>query len=233
MILSVVRCRGLMHQACAEERIMKQRANKGFTLVEMLVVVGIIGLLMAVMAGALGVVQTIAWQSRSQELVSNVATALTLYIQKYESWPEEILNSKGNVDNAVCKVLQKADLLDVTTVKTTADGDVVINQDSPERFGLFSPWGQRIIRKKPMLTASLGSLPSDGELMKHILQFRVDVDLDGKIDSVDAKLGVIPGNGATIRASAIVWSCGPRGKENGGWGARNPQDNRQSWSAGK
>ncbi len=206
-----------------------KRLQRGFTLVEMLVVMGIIGLLVAVLAGAFGFAQTTARQTQAQELVSNVATALSLYIQREGAWPTEILNSGGIVNNQVCKVLQQARLLDVTTVKD----DGTINQNSPERFGLFSPWGQRMIRRIPKTTASLGALPSDTLLCKHILQFRVDSNLDGKIDSSDGQLGAIPGDqGSTIRASAIVWSCGPNGKADGNTGAKKAGENRQSWVGG-
>ncbi len=204
---------------------MKTRSKRGFTLVEMLVVMGLIGLLVAMMTGALKYAQNVAWQARAQELVSNVATALTIYIQREGTWPAEILNSGGVVNNQVCKVLQQARLLDVTTVKS--DGS--INQNSPERFGLLSPWGQRLLRRSPKTTASLGGLPSDARLLSHMLQFRVDIDLDGKIDSSDGQLGSIPGNGSVIRASAIVWACGPNGKDDGSTGAKNERENRQSW----
>jgi len=204
---------------------MKTRANRGFTLVEMLVVIGLIGLLIAMMTGSLKYVQNIAWQARSQELVSNVATALTLYIQREGSWPLTITDSGGVVNNEVCKVLQQAKLLDVTTVK--ADGK--INPDSPERFGLLSPWGQRLVKR---ITGD--SLPED--LKRHMLMFCVDENLDGKIDSNEAPPEGIPGqkkeNGAVIRASAIVWSCGPNGKATGEPGAKKPSENRQSWVGG-
>jgi prepilin-type N-terminal cleavage/methylation domain-containing protein len=204
---------------------MTKRSKKGFTLVEMLVVMGLIGLLVAMMTGALQYVQTTARQAQAQELVSNVATALTIYIQREGTWPQEILTSGGVVNNQVCKVLQQAKLLDVTTVKS--DGS--INQNSPERFGLLSPWGQRMLRRNPRTTASLGGLPTDSLLLRHMLQFRVDINYDGKIDSSDALLGTIPGRGGVIRASAIVWSCGPNGKESGSTGAKNERENRQSW----
>jgi prepilin-type N-terminal cleavage/methylation domain-containing protein len=221
-----------MHQARMEygERLfMKKRANRGFTLVEMLVVIGLIGLLVSLMVGGLKVVQTLAVQTQAQELVSNVSTALSLYIAKEGTWPDEILQSGGVVNNAVCKVLQQAELLDVTTVK--ADG--TINQNSKDRFGMLSPWGQREVRKRPLLTASLGALPSDSQLVKHLLQFRVDIDLDGKIDSSDTQLGALPAEATVIRASAIVWSCGPQGKAEGSTGARKRTDDRQSWGGGK
>ena len=204
---------------------MKTRANKGFTLVEMLVVMGLIGLLVAMMTGALKYAQNVAWQARAQELVSNVATALTIYISREGVWPKEILESGGVVDNEVCKVLQQAKLLDVTTVKS--DGN--INQNSPERFGLLSPWGQRLLRRNPKMTASAGALPADSLLRRHMLQFRVDINYDGKIDSSDATLGSIPGRGGVIRASAIVWACGPNGKDDGSTGAQHERENRQSW----
>jgi prepilin-type N-terminal cleavage/methylation domain-containing protein len=204
---------------------MTKRSNKGFTLVEMLVVMGLIGLLVAMMTGALQYVQTTARQAQAQELVSNVATALTIYIQREGTWPQEILTSGGVVNNQVCKVLQQARLLDVTTVKS--DGN--INQNSPERFGLLSPWGQRMLKRNPRTTASLGGLPTDAQLRRHMLQFRVDIDYDGKIDSGDSLLGPIPGQGGVIRASAIVWTCGPNGKDDGSTGAKNERENRQSW----
>jgi prepilin-type N-terminal cleavage/methylation domain-containing protein len=208
---------------------MKKRSNKGFTLVEMLVVMGLIGLLVAMMTGGLTFVQNTAWQSRAQELVTNVSTALTIYISREGVWPKEILESGGVVNNEVCKVLQQARLLDVTTVK--ADGS--INQNSPERFGLLSPWGQRMVKRNPKMTASLGSLPPDATLRKHMLQLRVDINLDGKIDSSDGQLGTLPGEGSIIRASAMVWACGPNGKDDGNTGAKNPRENRQSWGGGR
>ena len=211
---------------------MKKRSNKGFTLVEMLVVMGLIGLLVAMMTGGLQYVQNTAWQTRSQELVSNVATALTIYIQREGVWPKEILDSGGVVNNEVCKVLQQSKLLDVTTVSISSAGVVTINQNSPERFGLLSPWGQRMVKRIPKTSASLGSLPPDAMLRRHMLQFRVDINLDGKIDSSDAQLGAIPGAGNVIRASAIVWSCGPNGKDDGSIGAKKPRENRQSWGGG-
>jgi hypothetical protein len=90
-----------------------------------------------------------------------------------------------------------------------------------------------MVKRNPKMTASLGSLPPDATLRKHMLQLRVDINLDGKIDSSDGQLGTLPGEGSIIRASAMVWACGPNGKDDGNTGAKNPRENRQSWGGGR
>ena len=64
--------------------------KKGFTLIEMLVVIGIIAILIgASLAGYSSMVKT-ADKARCQELVSNVATALTMLFQNEGMWPKRL-----------------------------------------------------------------------------------------------------------------------------------------------
>ena len=207
----------------------EQKRRGGFTLLEMLVIIGIIGILIAVLLPSFNYVMQIARQTRAQELVGNAMTALTAYVQRERSWPDEILLSRGYFDDKVCKVLQEAGFLDVTTYNGNE-----INQNSPERFGLLDPWGQNIVRKNPKLSAtSRTGQTAPEEIRNHILQFRIDRNLDGKVDAADCTDGFppIPRN-QSIRAVAIVWSRGPSGKDDSSSG-KYPRENRLSWALGQ
>ena len=56
--------------------------RKGFTLVEMLVVMGIIAILSGALLAGFGQITKNAQRTRAQETVSNVATALNMLLQK-------------------------------------------------------------------------------------------------------------------------------------------------------
>ena len=196
----------------------------GFTLVEMLVVIGIIGILMSVLIPSYFYVQRIAHQSHAQRLVSNAATALTVYIQRELYWHQDILDSDGYFNAKVCKVLYDAGLLDV----------VVDQRYSVDKFGLLDPWGKALLRRNKELLAKeldpMDAVRPPEELRKHLLQFRIDTNLDGMIDSTDRWS---PPFNRPVRASAIVWSRGPSGMDDENRGGRYPNENRLSWGFGK
>jgi prepilin-type N-terminal cleavage/methylation domain-containing protein len=118
----------------------------GFTLVEMLVVIGIMGILATSLLGAFGYVKEIAWKSRAQSQVSQVATALTVYLQSERSWPAQLL-SRDEFDDEACWVLQEARLLDVKTWKDYSKN--IKHEESQDRYGFLDPWGACRDAKKP------------------------------------------------------------------------------------
>jgi len=191
----------------------------------MLVVIGIIGILISVLVPSYFFVQQMAWQNRAQQLVSNAATALTLYIQREQVWHDHILESLEQdrfFDWRVCKVLYEAGLLDVTMKMDDADGS---RDSSIDKFGLLDPWGQALLRRnKAWLNKSRDEIPP--ELKKHLLQFRVDTDFNGMITASDFKA---PPFGKDVRAPAIVWSSGPNGFESSQL-QRYTRKMRLSWS---
>jgi prepilin-type N-terminal cleavage/methylation domain-containing protein len=193
--------------------------RSGFTLTEMLVVLGIIGLLTASLLGAFGYLKTTAWQSRAQSQVHLVATALTIHLQNERSWPAELV-AREEFDEEACWVLQNYKLLDVTTWKNHAAGER--NKNSPDRYGLLDPWGKATMRRKP--TAE------EGEVRDHRIQYRLDKNYDGFVDASEGSP-----QGLKVRASVLVWTRGPDGKDdfnstNPKARGRYPYDDRLSWA---
>ena len=185
---------------------MKETFGKknGFTLVEMLVVIGIIGLLVGALTGSFTYVQRLAWKSQEVKQVSEAATALSLYLQQERGWGA--LKNKEEIDLPVLLILKNHRLFDTTA---TADSTTTV---SPDRYGLLDIWGQRKLKANPDIGESLVS--------PHRLQFLLDDDYDGFVKSPSGK---------KIRASALVWSRGPDGVDDTPAG-RYPKDDILSWS---
>jgi prepilin-type N-terminal cleavage/methylation domain-containing protein len=66
--------------------------KKGFTLIEMLVVIGIIAVLVGASIGGFSAMTKSAENTKCQELVSNTATALTAMFQDTGVWPQRLAN---------------------------------------------------------------------------------------------------------------------------------------------
>ena len=189
--------------------------RQGFTLVEMLVVLGILGIISAALLSSFSHVQRAARKSQAQSQVSEVAVAFTLLLQKERLWPQEWLDqNKREMDEEVCWVFQDSKLLDVTSYLYDSNGKVKpksdsnINKQSLDRFGMLDPWGRRELKKNQTQTPS-AQVSTGGTFADHRIQFRLDEDYDGWIDSSEG----LPGKGGKVRASVVVWSRGPDGKD--------------------
>jgi prepilin-type N-terminal cleavage/methylation domain-containing protein len=198
----------------------------GFTLVEMLVVIGVIGILAAALLSTFGHVQRAARQAEAQSLVGEAAAALTLYLQKEREWPEEWLGKK-DIDTEICWYLQKSKLLDVTPYKTLGMEPLAANIDekSPDRCGLLDPWGRRAIKRVKEKDAGPKTVPSGGTIEDHRLQVRFDENYDGWVDGSEG----LPSAAGRVRASVAVWSRGPDGQDDDWSRKGGPKDDSLSW----
>ena len=206
--------------------------RRGFTLIEMLVVIGIIAILSAAgLAGYGGAVKR-AQKARGEEMVHNLQVALTLALQNEDSWPPPILKEgKGGDGRAVVEVaawLGKHRLYSFGTIENPDERDpanIRLRVDKAEALGILSPWAESVAKKR-LKSGSLGDgtkIPSGGTIDDHRLRFAIDADYDG---ITEVKASVAGKSSAKVRASACVWCCGYDGK----FGTR---DDIFSWTPGQ
>ena len=201
--------------------------RSGFSLIEMLVVVGIIAILMGVGMATFSSSTKKAQRAQAQELVSNVATALTALFQQEGAWPKR-LAANGKSDGRLDANAAYALVAGTTKYfSLSQSGGKLIGHD---RFGILTPVAQQVVKRLGS-EASLGSKVGKLTVEDHILHYALDLDGDGKI--IGASVG---GENINVRATAIVWCIGKRGGNNGDpWpyieGLR--KDDVYSWTPGQ
>ena len=192
--------------------------RRGFTLIEMLVVIGIIAILTA--AGLAGYSSAIksAQRARGSELVQNLKVAFGMVLQEEEAWPPPILKEgsrgDGRVTVEVAAWLGKHGYFAFGTLEKPDDKDKStwrLHVNAMEKLGILTPWGETSA-KKLMSKGSVNAnakVPGGGTIDDHVLRFAVDADYDG---ITEVKTSAAGRGSAKVRASACVWCCGFDGK---------------------
>jgi len=205
--------------------------KRGFTLIEMLIVIGIIAVLIGATALSFGKLTKGAEKAKAQELVSEVATALTSIWDTDGMWPKPFRANVGETgglldkDNAL--VLAKRKLMSFTTKKASSEISALAGKD---RFGLLTPWAARVVANNAAATeeTSVGGIST---VRDHILHFAVDLDGDGIIRGVN-----VGGETISIRATAAVWCIGKSGGNKGQpwpYSEGVKKDDVYSWTPGQ
>jgi prepilin-type N-terminal cleavage/methylation domain-containing protein len=186
--------------------------RKGFSLVEMLVVVGIISVLTAAAVVSYTAFVKRANRARGAELVSNVKTAFESILQKEGAWPRGILaageGGNGEVDRRVGAVLARRNAMSLTYRKVERDGDYVYELTGLDQFGVVTPWAAALIKRR-LANGGVNEttpVPEGGTIKSHRLRFAVDGTYKG--------LTKVTGEGvnAIVRANVCVWCAGMDGK---------------------
>lgn len=205
---------------------MKNKADKkGFTLIEMLVVIGIIGILSGALLMGYGSITKSAQRTRAQETVSNVATALNILLQRKGTWPAVIIGKHGKDGSGmgcveeVAKEFAKNSLLGISY---DSDAGKLTGSD---RCGIVDPWAVAVLKRNKNGKATT-KVPSGGTVESHIIYYAIDEDMDGITEAQ-----VCGSEKIRVRASAIAWCAGADGELGETYSKKSKanSDNVYSW----
>ena len=210
------------------------KSKSGFTMIEMLVVMGIIAILAGSMMAGFSRITKSAQRARAQETVSNVATSLTAMLQKKGRWPTEedgAIKKYGGSDGSgygtveqVARVFGKLGFMNISYKGGTGAGMQLIGTD---RCGIVDPWAQAVLKRSKGGQGSGKELkvPSGGTVRDHVIYYAIDDDMDGITEAM------VCGERIRVRASAIAWAAGADGKLGSSYSKRSKDnsDNVYSW----
>ena len=176
--------------------------RRGFTLIEMLVVIGIITALVAASLGGYSAMTRAAERTKCRELVFQVQAALETLYQREGNWPKLLATASkadGKLDAKTAYALR-------TYLSLNADEEskTLVGLD---KFGIISPWAMNVFKRGGNEVTLDTQVNGPQKIKDHILHFALDLDGDGIID--DASVG---GESVNVRAAAIVWCAGKDGK---------------------
>ena len=208
--------------------VYSEHVRRGFTLIEMLVVIGIIAILIGASIGGFTKMTKSAEKAKAQELVSNVATALTAMFQQEGSWPRRLARNGAtdgelDADTAYALVSGSRKYISLTVENGKLAG--------LDRFGIVTPWASSVIKRKGT-SSTVSDLVSGSTTIKdHILHYALDLDGDGIISGAN-----VGGESVNVRATAIVWCIGKSGGDRGKpwpYSKGRKRDDIYSWTYGQ
>ena len=190
--------------------------KKAFTLVELLVVIGIIAILMAVLMVAFRNAPEKALMQNCHELVKQTEVALTQGYDDHGAWPQVLRansgKAKGLDETAAYPLRDKMSLSADTGTKRLKGND---------RFGIVTTWAARVIKdqgsscNENTVVSSVG-----GTIADHRLRYALSLDGHGTVKDVNVAgtvEGVRDGQTKDVRAMVAVWCRGPKGQFLSSW----------------
>ena len=195
-------------------------ACRAFTLVEMLVVIGIIAVLVSASVVGYSRVTASAERTKCNELVKNVHTALVvLYNDNNGAWPRALINgqAQGLLDQNAAKPL-------ASMLGLRQEGG---NLSGYDKFGIVTPWAQQTIKNRGTSASLSDRVATGGTIQDHILHYAIDTQGEGRIEG--AQVG---GTSLTVRETAMVWCGGRDGVIEDSYDRGTRKDDVHSWRPG-
>lgn len=183
--------------------------QRGFTLLEVMLVLGIISVLAGATIGGYSFATKQAQKARARELVSNTASALNAMFQRQSFWPPELLaGAKGDRQLTAEVASRLTDVMALSSTRIRKNDQWTYQLSGQDRCGIVDPWAQDVVKH-----AREGERPLDkavrtgGTVKDHILYFALDEDGDGITEAT------VGGVSVRVRSNAIVWCAGMDGVE--------------------
>ncbi len=198
---------------------MKRRQN--FTLVEILIVIGIIAVLAGMLLAGLNAAQGKAEVGKAKSEIMNIKNAIAAFELEYNKLPKPLNDSTNKKYNGAVLKTTKEDpelqwlVLVLMGVDVTEEDDVkdqlkYIGYSSSEANSMASDikdYGNPNKRKKAFLSNALLRDPWDDEFYQVIFESTYG----GGIATDDVP-GLVVASGTKIKESVIIWSKGSDGK---------------------
>jgi prepilin-type N-terminal cleavage/methylation domain-containing protein len=159
-------------------------ARGGFTLVEMLVVLVIIGILMASVAGFLNQARRNAWRVKTRDTARQLVAAWNLHLLDKRGFPAPASFSDKAGEGGFEASPANLELLN--------DGKVYLELDAVER-------GEISDRNRPSGVT---------DRWKQRLRFDLDFDYDGQVGNPAPEANNLGQGTTSVKGSAIAWSRG-------------------------
>ena len=206
--------------------------KRGFTLIEMLVVMGIIAVLTGSLIVGFGRISKTAQRAKAQETVSNAASALSILLQQNGAWPKKIIDCAGSnnegkgMTKEIASIFARKKLMGVSYDVNSTDYTPI----GTDRCGIVDPWAVAVL-KRSVAAYENTKVPSGGTVKDHRIYYAIDEDGDGIVgQGEDVQVGNPPTK-IRVRATAIAWCAGADGKLADLKNARGRADDVYSWRA--
>ncbi len=182
------------------------KRNAGFTMIELLAVIVILGILAAASGGAYAHFIKKANQKNAADVCYQIKTAWTNYHRDLGFWPDAIGSGELRMDPDMCAILGSAKLLDVLYIldddTNKNDGLVANKENEPElAVGMLSPLGLK--KFHPGSTAGMED---------YLYHFAIDLNEDGVVTTSEGLPSADVAETDKVRGDVAVW-CWDEGKQ--------------------